>query len=324
MPRAGCRPRRRHGRRQGRPAVLSRIAESLFWVGRYVERAQGTARLLSVHQQMIIEDPHVTEEIACASLIRLMGCPADTEPTLAVVLDRLAYDPRSPWSIVNGISAARANARSAREVISSDLWECLNASWVALPSGRFRASDSYHFFRWVRDRTLLLSAITDATMSRDLGWQFLTLGGSLERADMTARLVSSASLTTGSVAGWQSVMRSCGAQEAFVRAHSGLMADERAAEFLVLDRLFPRSIASAETCLRAVRSGDAASTGRDEAQRVLGRVRADLEYRPVGQLLASLPAEMAEVQVACALASDAIAGQYFSRTEAVSWKAGQS
>ncbi|HET7474729.1 MAG TPA: alpha-E domain-containing protein [Dermatophilaceae bacterium] len=311
--------------------MLSRIAESLFWIGRYVERAQGTARLLSVHQQLVIEDPYVTEESACTSLIRLMGCPESTPPTLDAVLDTMAYDPRSPWSIVYGITAARSNARSAREVISSDLWECLNATWVALPAGKFRAADSYRFFRWVRDRTLLLSAITDATMNRDLGWQFLTLGGALERADMTARLVSSAataggSTPGGSITGWQSVMRSCGAQEAFVRAHSGLMADAQAAQFLVLDHLFPRSVVysltQAEECLRSV-GRESTGAGNSEAQRVLGRVRADLEYRRPGELIETLPAEMAEVQDACAQASDSIAGQYFSRTETVAWRAGQ-
>lgn len=311
--------------------MLSRIAESLFWIGRYVERAQGTARLLSVHQQLIIEDPYTTEETACTSLIRLMGCAESTPPTLEAVLDVLAYDPRSPWSIVYGISAARANARSAREVISSDLWECLNATWVALPAGKFRAADSYRFFRWVRDRTMLLGAITDATMNRDLGWQFLTLGAALERADMTARLVSSAAMTGGSTpggsaAGWQSVMRSCGAQEAFVRAHSGLMADTQAAEFLVLDRLFPRSVVfaltMAETCLDAV-SVESAGVGTNEAQRELGRARSDLLYRHLGQLLESLPEEMAQVQDACARVSEAIAGQYFSRSETVAWRAGQ-
>ena len=107
--------------------MLSRIAESLFWIGRYVERADGTARILDVHLQLLLEDPWVEEDLACRSLLSVMGVevPADTVMTRADVLGRLAVDRNQPASIAYSLGAARENARRAREVVSTELWEAL-------------------------------------------------------------------------------------------------------------------------------------------------------------------------------------------------------
>ena len=88
--------------------MLSRIAESLFWIGRYIERAEGTARLLDVHLQMVVEDPWVEEETACATLLSIMGCGEEEQPNRASVVRLLAYDEASPWSIARGSSPAKA------------------------------------------------------------------------------------------------------------------------------------------------------------------------------------------------------------------------
>src|SRR5689334_24726670 len=173
--------------------MLSRIAESLFWIGRYVERADDTARILDVHTQRLVGDPWIDERRACANLMALMGHvvqggEADTER----VLDTLAFDRSSPCSIVGALSAARENARGAREVLSAEIWESLNVTHNALPQQRTMARryGPHSLFRFVRERSAMVFGLADATMSRDESWLFLILGRSLERVDMTSRIIS--------------------------------------------------------------------------------------------------------------------------------------
>jgi len=171
--------------------MLSRIAEALFWIGRYVERADDTARILDVHTQRLVEDPWIDERRACSNLLTLMGSPAedaDTERVLAT----LAFDRTSPSSIMGALSAARENARGAREVLSAEIWESLNVTHNALPQQRTMARryGPHSLFRFVRERSAMVFGLADATMSRDESWLFLILGRSLERVDMTSRILS--------------------------------------------------------------------------------------------------------------------------------------
>ena len=303
--------------------MLSRIAESLFWIGRYVERAEGTARLLEVHLQMVVEDPWVEEEAACATLLTIMGSGEEPHPNRATVVRVLAYDADSPWSIARCLGGARENARRARETLSTELWECLNTTWNTLPSGRWRASRDTIFFRWVRERTSLFAGIADSTMSRDEGWHFLMLGRSLERADMTARLVATTFLSRGPTAAWPTLLLACGAREAFLRTYRGLEADREAAEFILLDRLFPRSLvhalSTAEDSLEQIGGLQPRVGLHDEALRLLGGVRATLEYTPLSDVVDRLPELMESVQLACSSASDIIGGRYFQGAERTSW-----
>ncbi|MDR3069037.1 MAG: alpha-E domain-containing protein [Cellulomonas sp.] len=310
--------------------MLSRIAESLFWIGRYVERADDTARLLDVHVQMLLEDAWQEEDLACRSLLSVMDRPAPPPPTPAdrgYVLTTLAYDTESPSSIAGSLSAARENARRAREIISSELWEALNATWNALAvqvGGLGHDGVRPHdFFVWVRERAAVVTGIVDSTISRDDAWQFLVLGRSMERADMTARLLTTRALAGPAGPSWITFLRSCGAHEAFLRTYRGTASDERAAGFLLLDRLFPRSIVhalgQAEECL----TGLEPVTDRawmDDARRHLGLTRTSLEYRPLSDILDDLPVEMEQVQRACAAASDAIRGRYFPSGSPAQWQ----
>jgi len=123
--------------------VLSRIAESLFWIGRYVERAEDTARLLQSHLRMLIEDTQAAEVDACRNLLALMSVDHVGEPTLSDLLRVLGYDPSEPTSIHFCYAAARDNARRAREVIPLDLWECVNTTWHQLPTTPFGTSGAH-------------------------------------------------------------------------------------------------------------------------------------------------------------------------------------
>jgi uncharacterized alpha-E superfamily protein len=305
--------------------MLSRIAEALFWIGRHVERADGTARILDVHLQMLLEDPYLSEEQASRGLLAVMGAePPGESDTLdrELVLQHLAFDIENPSSIVGSLAAARENARRAREIVSSELWECLNTTWIGIGTARLRATTAHPFFAWVRERAALVAGIADATMSRDGAWRFLVLGRSLERADMTARLVATSTIS-GAVPSWTTLLRSCGAYESYLRTYRGVASEEHAAEFLLLDRLFPRSVvhavAEAEECLESLAPAVDRAGVSDRARRLLGRARTGLEYRPLTEILVDLPEEMEKVQRACSSASDAVARRYFPRTATTAW-----
>jgi len=304
--------------------MLSRIAESLFWIGRYIERSDGTARILDVHLQLLLEDPWIEEDLACRSLLSVMGAeaPDDTELSRQDILSILAVDRSEPASIAYSLGAARENARRAREIVSTELWECLNTTRARMP--RKVSSDKVHeFFAWVRERSALAVGIIESATSRDEAWQFFTLGRSIERADMTARLLATRSLTEASGPSWTTILRSCGAYEAYLRTYRGVPSAKNAAEFLLLDRLFPRSIlfsvTRAENCMREIEPRSDRVGVSDLAQRLLGQIRSELEYRPIAEILEDLPFHMDNVQLATSAASEAIRQRYFPTNAAPSW-----
>ncbi len=313
--------------------MLSRIAESLFWIGRYIERADNTARILDVQTQLVLEDGGIDETQTCRDLLSCMGIePEDAAAfgidlraavTMDQVLRLLAYDPHSPSSIAATLTAARESARGARETLSVPLWEAINTTWRPIPSGRFATLRPPYVFQWVRERAALITGTSDATMTRDESWQFIVLGRSIERADMTSRLVATTALS-GGAGQWTSALRASGAYDAFLRTYRGIETDRAAAEFLLLDRLFPRSVVfalqSAEQALDDIDPDPKRAGFRDEAHRLIGRVRAELEYRALADLVADLPDEMERLQRTCAAATDAVSRRYFAGAEALAWK----
>lgn len=306
--------------------MLSRIAESMFWIGRYVERAEDTARILDVQTQLLVEESGLDEETTCRTLLSIMGVEEEPESRVDVsrVLSELAYDPDSPVSITAALGAARESARRARETLSVPMWEVINTTYRAIPSGQFGNMRPPGVFQWVRERAALVNGTADATMTRDEGWQFLMLGRCIERADMTSRLVATASIAAGIGTPWTSTLRACGGYEAFLRTYRGIESERGAVEFLLLDRLFPRSVvfslARAEQCVDNLESGGQRAGFQNEAQRLLGRMRAELEYRSLSDVMADLPNEMERLQRTCALATEAVTRRYFAGAEAVTWQ----
>ncbi|GAA3002790.1 alpha-E domain-containing protein [Microbacterium aurantiacum] len=307
--------------------MLSRIAESLFWIGRYIERADGTARILDVHLQLLLEDPWMDEDTACRSLLSVMGSSA-LAPDASVpvrredVLQHLAVDRSNPASIAYALSAARENARRAREIVSTELWETLNTTSARMPR-RLHPDKVHDFFQWVRERTALAVGVVDSSTSRDEAWQFFTLGRSIERADMTARLLATRSLTQASGPSWTTILRSCGAYEAYLRTYRGVPSARNAAEFLLLDRLFPRSIIfsiqHAEQCMSAIDPRADRVGHSNTVLRALGQIRNDLEYRPIAEILGELPQHMRRVQKVTREASEAIRSRFFPTQAEPSW-----
>ncbi|MDQ4097362.1 MAG: alpha-E domain-containing protein, partial [Actinomycetota bacterium] len=267
--------------------MLSRIAESLYWVGRYVERAEDTARILDVHVHRRLEDPAVEEDAACRGLLGIMGItPPEALLDTAAMIDILAFRPADPTSIAGALTCARENARSAREAMSSEMWECLNATYNVLQFGTLPGASGlgpHAFFAYVKERAAILAGLADSTMSRDDAWRFLVLGRSLERVDMTARLLSATLHDAAGPAEWVTTLRCCSAHEAFLRTYQRAVEPDLVAEFLLLDRLFPRSafhaLGEAEECLAELQPGSGRAGVDDEARRILGRARTDLEFR---------------------------------------------
>jgi uncharacterized alpha-E superfamily protein len=305
--------------------MLSRSAESLFWIGRYLERADGTARILDVHLQLLLEDPWIDEDIACRSLLTVMGSfPSDDIDTVGRedVLQQLAVDRSNPSSIGYSLSAARENARRAREIVSTELWETLNTTNARMPR-RLQVDKVHTFFQWVRERSALSVGVVDSSTSRDEAWQFFTLGRSIERTDMTARMLATRSLTQASGPSWTTILRSCGAYEAYLRTYRGIPSARNAAEFLLLDRLFPRSIIysiqSAEGCMSAIDPRADRVGHSNTVLRALGQIRNDLEYRSLSEILDELPEHMYRVQKVTREASEAIRGRFFPTQAEPSW-----
>jgi uncharacterized alpha-E superfamily protein len=245
--------------------------------------------------------------------------------TARMVTEILAFDPGNPSSIVASLTAARANARGVSEAISSEMWEALNVTYNSLPAqidlGQRIAP--YAFFRFVRERAALVAGLTESTMSRDDAWRFLVLGRSLERVDMLVRLLYTAVAGAGSIPDWVILLRSCSAHEAFLRTYRREPEPTLAAEFLLLDRLFPRSVlyslSEAEKRLAELDPTSDRAGMSDEARRILGHLRTNLEYRRIDDLLQDLPGLLDTVQNGCGAASAALAARYFRQTNPIEW-----
>jgi uncharacterized alpha-E superfamily protein len=251
-----------------------------------------------------------------------MHVPSKGTATRETVLKTLATDPKRASSITGTLGAARDNARRAREVISTEVWESLNTTYMQL-GARSRTPRPHDFLTWVRERTAVVWGLHSATTSRDDAWNFMELGRSLERADMIARLLMTKSLAGTTGPNWTTLLRTCSAHEAYLRTVRSLVTEDRAAEFLLIDRLFPRSIAynldKAETTLALIEPGLTRNSLTDQARLSLGRARTNLEYQAIDDILADLPAQMRQVQQACASASDIIRDRFFLPSSTVIW-----
>ncbi|GAA3215015.1 alpha-E domain-containing protein [Actinocorallia longicatena] len=307
--------------------LLSRIAETLFWIGRYVERADDTARILDVHVHRMLEEPSGDEDAGCRALLAILGVPAAPGERIDIgtVLAGLAFADDGPSSIAGALQAARTGGRSVREVVSTEMWECLNVTWHELPDRRRAAGrlGPHMFLRYVRERAALFSGLADATMSRDEGWHFLVLGRSLERIDMTARLLSLRMPSASYAPDWSMLLRASGADESYIRTHGGTGDPAQVAAFLMLDRLFPRSVLHAltlaEDCLAALDPDPSRAGFTDAARRPIGRMRTRLEYTDTTLLLGQLPELLPALQRACVEASAAVTEKYFQYALPVAW-----
>ena len=308
--------------------MLSRIAESLFWIGRYLERAEDTSRLLEVHLTLLLEDPVVDEEATSEVLLRVMGIDDEASPDHQTVLQLLGWDENSLTSMVAAFYGARESARRSRETVSLEMWEAINTTWNMMRGNRLQHLPAHRACQLVRERCAVVGGIADTTMTHDEGWQFLMLGRSLERVDMTSRIIESAAYNADSPYAWTQTLRACGAHHAFIRTYRGAATDAQAAEFLLLDGLFPRSVlvslTAAEEAMRSLETGlgSRRSSLTGDALRALGRARAELEFGSLEETMTNLPERMSRLQRTCSAVNDAVSDYYFDGAGQAVWRAG--
>jgi uncharacterized alpha-E superfamily protein len=284
--------------------MLSRVADSVFWMARYIERAENVARFIDVNHNLSLE---LGDELGdqWAPLVYTTGdyetfFKRYQDATRENVQRFLAFDKENPNSILSCVSSARENARTARETISSDMWEELNRFYLlvrdAVNSG---ASADYEFFAQVKRASNLLIGTTDTTMSHGEAWHFVRMGRLFERADKTTRIVDVKYYillpqvadvgTTLDVVQWSALLRSTSALEMYRRQH-GRIQPNKVIDFLLLDRCFPRSfrycVGGAEESLHAI-TGTPEGTFGNRAEQQLGRLRSELDFTSIEDIIAS-------------------------------------
>ena len=289
--------------------MLSRTADHLFWMNRYTERAENTARLLDVnYQTSLLPQSAATAQAGWQGLLSISELlPAYKEKHDGIVarevMDFMVKDERNPSSIVSCLSAARENARAVRGTLTTEVWETQNQTWLEvkrmIKQGDFEADPS-QFFEWVKFRSHLSRGVTVGTMLMDEALHFMRLGTFLERADNTARLVDVKfhAVETdfyGTASGkdqefdfyhWSAILRSVSGFEVYRKVYRDVIRPERVAELLILRPDMPRSL---HASLNEV-VGNLALVANDqshETQRRAGKLRAELQYGRIDEILAT-------------------------------------
>lgn len=284
--------------------MLSRVADSIYWMSRYVERAENVARFIEVNLQLMLDD---TTEGArqWAPMVYTTGDHEDFKSRYAFatqenVVRFLTIDPDNPNSIYSCVRAARENARSVREIISSEMWLNINTFYLmvkAASESRRVLEEPQQFVADVRNASHLFAGITDATMSRTEGWHFGRLGRMLERADKTSRILdvkyyillrSAEDVGTAFDENqWAALLRSASAFEMYRKKH-GRISPRGVVEFLMLDPEFPRSVRfsinQARESLHAI-SGTSLNAYRHTPEKLIGQLNAELSFAGVEDLL---------------------------------------
>jgi len=282
--------------------MLSRVADCLYWMSRYLERAEHTARVLDVQQYQGLDQRRATAERRWDRLLAALRAPAPAGELDAYgVTQWLVFDVDNSSSIVACIGDARDNARHVREQISSEMWEQLNRLYLQVRNtgmDELWHAEPHEFYRTVREGAHLFQGITDATISHGEGWQFIQLGRYIERAGVTVALLDTyyaadveARQAEGDALGyleWVSLLKSCTAFEAYSKVYTADVRPDRIAEFLLLDAEFPRSLrfmaATIQVALQAIaRATGARPAGRTE--RLAGRLRATLDYSGIDEIM---------------------------------------
>jgi len=286
--------------------LLSRVADALYWLSRYLERAEHTARLMDVRLDLGLDRQRSLDGWDFTRLFSALRVSplAEAPSSPGTLIDTLVFDADNGDSVLRSVTAARENARQVREQISSDMWEQINALFLRLKQARSDgtwSSRPHYICRLVIEGVHLFAGVTDATMAHGEGWQYLQVGRYLERAGATAALLDlyfhEGSRLPPNHAEWIGLLRSCSALEAYCRCYTADIRPERVAEFLLLNSEFPRSLrfsaASVETALRAIAQYAGRGTG-GRADRLAGRLHASLDYGQVDEILSEDPHDYLE------------------------------
>jgi uncharacterized alpha-E superfamily protein len=310
--------------------MLSRVADSLYWMSRYLERAEHTARLIDVGLNLMLDQTAVAAERRWGRLLGSLNAPAQiVGASDAYQLTRaMTFDGANETSIVSCIASARENLRQVREQISSEMWEQLNRLYLQVRGTRLDDIwnvSTHEFFRSVKEGAHLFQGITDATMNHGEGWQFMQVGRHMERANATATLLdvyaSEFLAQDGTDAGgprsyldWVGLLKACTAFEAYCKVYTADLRPERIAEFLLLNADWPRSVRFAADVMQTAFQAISEATGTRKSGRVnrlAGRLRASLGFGQIDEIMETgLHAYLNDVRQQCAQIHEAIVQTY--------------
>lgn len=238
--------------------MLSRTADSLFWLARYIERAENTARLIEMGRWMRTTPSEAASASPWPSIMSAAGLAPKEPLTLddqRAVIFYLLMDPANSSSVFSCFEQARANARAARAALTVEMWEAVNDAWIelrALEPERLENGALSPLLEWIRQRGTLLRGAADSTALRNDGYDFLSLGFFVERLDNTARLIdvkaAAASHSASTDAAddptlWVATLRAAGVLRAYHAAYKADYQPESILDFLMLNPCCPRSLA---------------------------------------------------------------------------------
>jgi len=288
--------------------MLSRVADSLYWMSRYIERAENNARLADVNLQLLVDLANQPQADTKQQWNPIISSLEENELFASLyekldgraAIDFVSLQKRNPNSIYSCLSRARENARTTREQISSEMWEQINRLYLFVKSEsgkKLLRSSPFEFFKRITVGSHLFQGVTDATMTHGEGWDFIRIGKLLERADCTSRILDvkyHILLPSGEKVGgnidtiqWMAVLKSCSALEAYRKIYVGQLTPWKVAEFVITHSAFPRSIRFSVDCLDSALhhiSGSSDSRFANEAERLSGRLRSDLDYVTIGDI----------------------------------------
>jgi len=292
--------------------MLSRVANSLYWMSRYIERADNIARIVDVNQQLLLDLRDLDEKRLAEHWLPIVQTTGDEKKFFTLhkkaveqnVTEFLVFQLENPNSIVSSICQARENARMVRDQITVDLWEELNRLYwfVRTPQARqvWKQSPA-EFFQQIKAGSLHIIGLTDATLLHNEGWWFAQAGKFIERADQTTRILDLRyaslpekgvvkSITPEDALEWAAILRSCSAWDAYKSIHGAELNPRHVAEFLLLNEDFPRSVRFCVTELnRALRRISGVPEGKfcNAAEKLAGRLMAELQFNTIGEIFDS-------------------------------------
>jgi uncharacterized alpha-E superfamily protein len=313
--------------------MLSRVADSLYWMSRYLERAEHTTRLLDVNLNLMLDESTTSAEHRWHRVLKALGSPKNTEWTgdPYALTWALTFDTGNKTSIISCIIAARENSRHVREQISTEQWHRLNSLYLQVTRPEMQ-SDLYaealladkeqptEFLQAVMEAVHQFQGVTDSTMSHGEGWQFIQVGRYIERASATAMLLEAyhddlwghpERIPEGTeYLEWMGLLRSATAFEAYCKVYTADLTPEWILEFLLLNEQFPHSlrfaIDSLQCALLAIQN-ETAQKRTESLRRLAGRLQALLSYSSVDEILnQDVVAYLRNIQVQCRAIHDTI------------------
>ncbi len=294
--------------------MLSRVADSLYWMSRYLERAEHTARLLDVNLNLMLDESQTSSEHRWQRVLHALGNPQDVEwvgdPYL--LTRTLSYDLNHKPSIVSCIVSARENSRHVREQISTEQWHQLNSLYLHVTRPGLQI-ETEEFLQLVMDSIHQFQGITDSTMSHGEGWQFIQVGRFIERAAATAMLLEAYHedlwINTERIPEsneyleWMGLLRSATAFEAYCKVYTADLTPDRILEFLLLDKQFPHSLRFSidvmQNALDAIQH-ESGKTRAESLHRLGGRLHAMLSFSSIDDILRQdIVGVLHNIQVQC-------------------------